>query len=99
MDGAKNEHGSKPSERDSCGCDADLLKLLCCPETHQALTLATQSAVQELNQAIKTGVIKARNGKEVRESIEGGLVRADGKVLYPIRHNIPIMLVDESIPL
>jgi uncharacterized protein YbaR (Trm112 family) len=27
------------------------------------------------------------------------LIRADGKILYPIRRNIPVMLVDEGIPL
>jgi len=35
----------------------------------------------------------------VLERIDAGLVRADGKFLYPIRHDIPIMLVDEAIPL
>ena len=35
----------------------------------------------------------------VKEKIDEGLVRADGKYLYPIRHNIPVMLVDEAIPL
>jgi uncharacterized protein YbaR (Trm112 family) len=27
------------------------------------------------------------------------LVRADGKFIYPIRQEIPIMLIDEAIPL
>jgi uncharacterized protein YbaR (Trm112 family) len=92
MESARNDH-------DACGCDAELLKLLCCPETHQSLTPATQLIVQELNQAIQAGRVKSKNGEEVLEKIEGGLVRADRKVLYPIRHNIPVMLVDESIPL
>ena len=39
-----------------------------------------------------------RAGQLVEEKIEGGLIRADGKFLYPIRHNIPMMLVDEGIP-
>jgi uncharacterized protein YbaR (Trm112 family) len=29
----------------------------------------------------------------------GGLVRADNKILYPIREDIPVMLIDEGIPL
>jgi uncharacterized protein YbaR (Trm112 family) len=33
------------------------------------------------------------------EKLEGGLVRADGKVLYPMRGEIPVMLIDEAIPL
>jgi uncharacterized protein YbaR (Trm112 family) len=31
--------------------------------------------------------------------LEAGLVRADGKVLYPIRDGIPVMLVEEGIAL
>ena len=33
------------------------------------------------------------------EKLDAGLLRADGKFLYPVRHNIPVMLVDEAIPL
>ncbi len=40
-----------------------------------------------------------RGGAGVREPIEGGLVRQDGKWLYPIRDDIPIMLVEEALPL
>jgi uncharacterized protein YbaR (Trm112 family) len=34
----------------------------------------------------------------VKEKIDEGLVRADGKFLYPIRRTIPILLVDEALP-
>ena len=34
-----------------------------------------------------------------RETIDGGLVRAAGDVLYPIVDQIPVLLVDESIAL
>jgi uncharacterized protein YbaR (Trm112 family) len=35
----------------------------------------------------------------VQEKLDAGFIRADGKFLYPIRRNIPVMLVDEAIPL
>jgi len=79
--------------------DADLLKILCCPETHQDVQLAEAAVVDKLNGQIAAGVLKNRAGQPVQERIEGGLIRADGKFLYPIRHNIPVMLVDEGIPL
>jgi uncharacterized protein YbaR (Trm112 family) len=79
--------------------DAELLKILCCPETHQALRMADSVLVDKLNQQAASGTLKNRTGQPVREKLEGGLVRADGKVLYPIRHNIPVMLVEEAIPL
>jgi len=79
--------------------DTELLKILCCPETHQALTAAEAPLLERLNQQIAAGGLRNRAGELVREKMDGGLVRADGKFLYPIRHNIPIMLIDEAIPL
>jgi uncharacterized protein len=79
--------------------DPELLKILCCPETHQELRLAEPAAIDKLNRQIAAGALKNRAGQPVQEKIEGGLIRADGKFLYPIRRNIPVMLVDEGIPL
>ena len=36
---------------------------------------------------------------EVAEPIDGGLIREDGKILFPIRQDIPVMLIDQGIPL
>jgi len=79
--------------------DADLLKILCCPETHQEVQLAEPAVIARLNGQIAASALKNRAGQLVQEKIEGGLIRADGKFLYPIRNNIPIMLVDEGLPL
>jgi uncharacterized protein YbaR (Trm112 family) len=79
--------------------EPDLLKILCCPETHQEVRLAEAAVVEKLNQQIAAGVLKNRAGQPVQEKIDGGLIRADGNFLYPIRHGIPMMLVDEGIPL
>jgi uncharacterized protein YbaR (Trm112 family) len=79
--------------------DPELLKIMCCPETHQELRLAEPAVIDELNRQIAAGSLANRAGQPVKEMIEGGLIRVDGKVLYPIRRNIPVMLVDEGIPL
>ena len=79
--------------------DAELLKILCCPETHQELRVADSALVEKLNQQADAGTLKNRAGQPVKEKLDGGLVRADGKFLYPIRKDIPVMLVDEAIPL
>jgi uncharacterized protein len=79
--------------------DSELLKILCCPETHQEVWLAELALVEKLNRQITAGTLKNRAGQPVGVRIDGGLARADGKVVYPIRRDIPIMLVDEAIPL
>ena len=77
----------------------DLLKILCCPETHQEVRLAEPAVIAKLNSEIAAGSLKNRGGQPVQETIDAGLIRADGKLLYPIRRDIPVMLVDEGIPL
>ena len=79
--------------------DAQLLEILCCPETKQDLVLASSSLVDDLNRRIEAGTLKNRVGETIREKMEAGLVRADKKFLYPIREDIPIMLIDEAISL
>ena len=79
--------------------DPELLKILCCPETHQSLALAEVSLVESLNRQIEAGQLLNRAGQPVKEKINGGLVRSDGQFLYAIRENIPIMLIDEAVPL
>lgn len=78
--------------------DADLLKILCCPETHQPLTLAEGSLLQRLNDQIAKNSLLNRAGKPVTRQCDGGLLRKDGQYVYPICAGIPILLIDESIP-
>jgi uncharacterized protein YbaR (Trm112 family) len=77
----------------------ELLDILACPETKQALTLADPALLTTINERIRQGQLTNRRGSPVTEPIEGGLVREDRRYLYPIRDDIPIMLIDEAIPL
>ena len=79
--------------------DPELLKILCCPDTHQEVRLAEPAVIEKLNGQIATGTVTNHAGQRVTEEVDGGLIRTDGKLLYPIRRGIPIMLVDEGIPL
>ncbi|HNG02473.1 MAG TPA: Trm112 family protein [Nitrospira sp.] len=79
--------------------DKDLLAILCCPETKQAVVLADDLLIQKVNGAIERGVLKNKAQKAVTEKLDGGLVRSDNKILYPVREDIPVMLIDEGIPL
>ena len=77
----------------------DLLKILCCPETHQEVRLAEPAVIEELNAQIAAGTLKNRADQLVQEKIDAGLIRADSMFLYPVRRDIPVMLVDEAIML
>jgi len=80
--------------------DERLLSVIACPETRQDLELAEPGLVQRINSLIEKGELLSRSKQKVTEKIDGGLVRKDDrKYLYPIRDEIPILLVDESIPL
>lgn len=79
--------------------DNALLDLICCPQTHQPLTLASGDVLTGLNTRIARGTVTTRGGEAVSSKLEAGLLREDGAVVYPITGGIPILLVDEGIPL
>ncbi|MGB1655862.1 MAG: Trm112 family protein [Longimicrobiales bacterium] len=79
--------------------DHNLLDILVCPETKQPLRVADESVLEAVNASIVAGSMSNRGGEVVTVAVTEGLIREDGDVLYPVRDDIPIMLIDESIPL
>jgi uncharacterized protein YbaR (Trm112 family) len=77
--------------------DKELLDILCCPETKQDVQYIEGEPIKKINQRIKDGSLKNRAGDTVKEPIDAGLLREDRSYLYPIREDIPIMLIDEAI--
>lgn len=77
----------------------ELLEILCCPETRQPVRVAPAALVETVNRAIRDGRLGAPASGSKTEILEGGLVREDGKFLYPVRNGIPIMLIEERIPI
>ncbi len=71
----------------------ELLALLRCPETMQALSMASPECLARV----------AREGRAARSGkvapMEGGLLREDGRLLFPIRDGLPVLLMDEAISL
>jgi len=79
--------------------EKDLLEILVCPDDLSALRLATAAELSALNAKIAAGQVKNRVGQAVTSEVKEGLIRADGKYLYVVDDDIPVMLIDEAIPL
>ena len=91
---------AEPTEsRRPVNIDKNLLAILCCPDTKQEVSLADESLIAKLNETVSRGQLKNRANKPVTEPLDGGLIRSDRKMLYPIREDIPVMLIEEGIPL
>ena len=78
---------------------SELLAILRCPETRQELRLAELPLLERLNRQITEAALRDRGGRPLAEALEAGLIRVDGKFLYPIRRGVPVMLIDEAVPL
>jgi uncharacterized protein YbaR (Trm112 family) len=79
--------------------DRELIEILVCPETRQPVRLASADQLDALNRRIRAGELRNRGGEPVKDAIQEGLVREDGKILYPVDDGIPVMLVEQSIQL
>ncbi|HEX7062385.1 MAG TPA: Trm112 family protein [Woeseiaceae bacterium] len=79
--------------------DKKLLSILCCPVTHKGLALARADLLRKLNAAIAAGRVVNREGAAVAVTLDEALVTDDGKLLYPVRDGIPVLLEGESIGL
>lgn len=78
---------------------ADLLKMLQCPDDRSPLSVADEATMAKLNAAAAAKTLRNRAGDVVTRPCDGGLVRRDGVFLYPIIDGIPVLLIDEAIPL
>ncbi len=74
-----------------------LLDIICCPVTHAPLSLMRDTDLERLNQRISEGRIRRRDDSLVEESLEEALVTRDGKLAYPIRDGIAVLLEDQGI--
>lgn len=78
--------------------DKKLLAILCCPVSHQSLSLAKADLLKRLNASITAGDVRNRDGG-VPEAFQEALVTDDGKRAYPVKDGIPVLLEGESISL
>jgi uncharacterized protein YbaR (Trm112 family) len=79
--------------------DKKLLRVLVCPTDRTPLSIADDRLVALVNRAIASGRVTNRAGRLADRAIDGGLLRADKTLMYPILDDIPLLLADEAIPL
>jgi uncharacterized protein YbaR (Trm112 family) len=79
--------------------NAQLLEILRCPQDQTSLTQAEQPLVDRANRQIAAGGVVNLAGQAVPKTIDGGLIRAAGDLMYLVIDGIPVMLPDEAIEL
>ncbi len=77
--------------------DKRLLEILCCPVTKTPLRLLSEGELAALNDAIATLRVLNGAGANVVTGLAAGLITRDGKSIYRIDDDIPVMLADEAI--
>ncbi len=77
--------------------DRKLLEILCCPISKTPLTNLTQEKLDKLNSTISSGEALYVDGKKVKDPLTEGLITEDGKVIYPVQDNIPVLLEEKGI--
>jgi uncharacterized protein len=77
--------------------DKRLLDILCCPVTKSPVKPLSRPQIEALNLAIGKGAVRTTADVAVSAPLQGGLITTDGKVIYRIDDDIPVMLADEAI--
>ena len=77
---------------------SDLLEILCCPETKVPVEMLPADKLATLNARVEAGEVAYADGSTVDKPLQEGLMTTDGKTVYRIDDDIPVMLVDKGIP-
>jgi uncharacterized protein YbaR (Trm112 family) len=77
--------------------DGKLLEILCCPVSKTALVRLPADKLKKLNAAIVAGTVQHVHGEPVSGELREGLITEDGRVIYPVVDDIPILLEEKGI--
>jgi len=77
--------------------DKRLLDILCDPISKTPLRMLNANELTALNRAVEAGSLDTVAGEKVRAPLQAGLITTDGKVVYRIEDDIPVMLPEEGI--
>ena len=77
--------------------DGKLLEILCCPVSKTPLTVLAQEKLDKLNSAIANGEALYIDDEKVTEALQEGLISQDGKIIYAVQDDIPVLLEEKGI--
>lgn len=79
--------------------DRSLLDILCCPVTRTPLELLPERELLVLNERIAEQRIRNRDDAIVTDPLAEALVTRAGKLVYPVRDGIPVLLEEHAMSL
>jgi uncharacterized protein YbaR (Trm112 family) len=77
--------------------DRRLLDILCDPVTKLPVRLLSSGELEALNRAIVAGQVRTEAGTPLASAAAAGLITRDGRTIYRIDDDIPVMLADEAV--
>jgi len=77
--------------------DKRLLDILCCPATKAPVRPLARHELELLNRSIGAGKVQTIAQASVSIPLQAGLITTDGKLVYRIEDDIPVMLAEEAI--
>jgi uncharacterized protein YbaR (Trm112 family) len=77
--------------------DGKLLEILCCPVSKTPLVVLGHEQLDKLNKAVGSGDTLYIDGAKVTDPLQEGLITEDGKVIYAVQDNIPVLLEEKGI--
>jgi uncharacterized protein YbaR (Trm112 family) len=77
--------------------DRNLLDIICCPVTHLPLEPVPESMLTRLNDLIDKGSLRSCDDARIDQPLREALMTRDGRLAYPVRDGIPILLEEHGI--
>ena len=77
--------------------DKRLLDILCDPVTKSPVRPLSAGELDALTRAVAAGKVNTEGGTALKAPPSAGLITRDGRTIYRIEDDIPVMLPDEAI--
>ncbi len=77
--------------------DKHLLEILVCPVTKTPVKLLAKDKLAILNREVDKGAVVHVDGNPVEGPLDEALITEDGRTLYRVSDDIPVMLEEQGI--